>query len=1424
MTTRTNLPITRVLVTCILLVASGGLRVSEALGDDPAQKHTVTPSAGPNGTIDPDCATEVAPGSDVELTAAADPGYQVDVWSVDGAEAQTGGTNLTLTDIQADHTVHVTFRLLEYEVTSSAGPNGTISPEGVTVVTHGSDLAFTATPGADYKVDEWSVDGAKVQSGGTGFTLTDVQADKTVEVTFKLLEFKVTSSAGPGGIVSPEGHSVVTIGSDLELTAAPDEGYQVDKWSVDGAEAQAGGTSFTLSDIRANHTVDVTFKLLEFEVTSAAGPNGTVSPDGVTVVTYGSNLELTATPDTGYQVDKWSVDGVEAQTGGDSFTLTDVKADHTADVTFRLLEFEITASAGDNGAVSPDGVTTVTYGSGLELTATPDTGYQVDKWCVDGVEAQVGGTVFGLTDIQADHTVKVTFRLLEFDITSAAGPNGTVSPDGVTVVTYGSDLELTADPNTGHQVDMWLVDGVEAQIGGDSLTLTDIQADHTVDVTFRLLEFDITTSADPNGAVEPNGVTVVTYGSELDITAIPNEGYQVDKWIVDGNDVQTGNNLFKLTDIKADHSVEVTFRLLEFDITGIAGENGEIDPNGVTTLTYGSDLEFTAAPEGEYLVRIWSVDGVQVQIGGTEYTLADIKADHTVEVSFSLLFYVITPEAGPNGSISPGFPVTAEPNDSLDFTATPDDEYLVRAWFVDGILVQAEGTSYTLGDIQSEHTVSVAFVQVRHTVDATAGPGGSVSPQSADVPTAGSQIFTATADAGYEVDTWTLDGVQVQTGGTTYELSSIRSGQAVHVTFKRLPTYSLGIFEFEDEQETKAGIVNNNSEPDQILVFVEPLGVGSDPDNSVLCLRNLKDGDGQTVNPRAKATFSETDADEVLIRFKYLFASSTAKLVVYVSDSPQLLAPDDPERPQHYVEVARLAAPPFDRPGSEGSDRLGVFEELVETGALDLSGGLYVELELIDQTDGGSVCVDSWSSQVLCHGNCFDINGDNSVDEADFLKVLTFSGLAAEGETAGLEGVFGADGYMDSYDVASWDWAMNSDRRLLGYCGLPLAGDPGSKIAMSAVVQEPDGAAAPMVFSGAPGILSDLLIAGKRGSADAADKLKGSLYVFDAAGEPVRTFEPASNRCNIRLVKGPDGQIYQLNSETGLLRLDGTNEVVVPPGQIELAGDPRSGETAMVYVGIQGEGSDAFGRPILDVAFDADYVYVVPVVVDPDGGEPYTAAAKLRLTALGDAPYELVELYDDAPPANDNQRRNNLRELELDRDGNLYVLNVNSLNESDILLKYSPDGTVERLNLGRPDGGSYVPAPVAMLVSQADGALYLTSAVNSQVDPASTVVYKLSTENGLALEKSVTIDGMQHITGMTEDPATGTLWVAGFNMYDVPQDPDPTRPAFYMPCVASISDIDDSVQIIPLFAPASHDLALPMSILWTGAAEQSPVL
>jgi hypothetical protein len=53
-------------------------------------------------------------------------------------------------------------------------------------------------------------------------------------------------------------------------------------------------------------------------------------------------------------------------------------------------------------------------------------------------------------------------------------------------------------------------------------------------------------------------------------------------------------------------------------------------------------------------------------------------------------------------------------------------------------------------------------------------------------------------------------------------------------------------------------------------------------------------------------------------------------------------------------------------------------------------------------------------------------------------------------------------------------------------------------------------------------------------------------------------------------------------------------------------------------------------------------------------------------------------------------------------------------------------------------------------------------------------------------------------------------------MYHVPEYPNPTVAPFYYPCLASVRPDDDRVQAVSLHNPGSHDLALPLSIVYTG--------
>jgi hypothetical protein len=101
----------------------------------------------------------------------------------------------------------------------------------------------------------------------------------------------------------------------------------------------------------------------------------------------------------------------------------------------------------------------------------------------------------------------------------------------------------------------------------------------------------------------------------------------------------------------------------------------------------------------------------------------------------SAKYFTITPSTDGNGVISPNTAQTVGINGSLSFRATPNAEFRIYQWVLDGVVVQEGGVNYTLSNITANHTVEATFTSIFATIDVlpdtldiqTGGFAGSVS-------------------------------------------------------------------------------------------------------------------------------------------------------------------------------------------------------------------------------------------------------------------------------------------------------------------------------------------------------------------------------------------------------------------------------------------------------------------------------------------------------------------------------------------------------------------------------------------------------------------------------------------------------------------------------------------------------------------------
>ena len=419
-----------------------------------------------------------------------------------------------------------------------------------------------------------------------------------------------------------------------------------------------------------------------------------------------------------------------------------------------------------------------------------------------------------------------------------------------------------------------------------------------------------------------------------------------------------------------------------------------------------------------------------------------------------------------------------------------------------------------------------------------------------------------------------------------------------------------------------------------------------------------------------------------------------------------------------------------------------------------------------------------------------------------------------------LDGSFNKDGYVDLGDLMEWDWFLSPPERL-NNCDIPLV--PGQSLNSASDYQTNSYTEAdddiylppPGDLYGSDELTESFLIASKWIHNISPSYLQDTLYLFDQSGQAVSSVPPAFNHMGSRLVTDKAGGVYQIHLEKGLVEFWDPNVPVVAPGSFSDVIEPRFGQSATVYIGLQQQGNDWAGRPLVDAAFDDQgFIYVMPVVVAPTANPnaAYQAVAKLQPQPLQTPAYSLVTLFDDPPLPGDNQERNALREIEVDDNGNLYVVNSHDLNESDILWVFDSTTAAVKQRLNLIDRS--IPAPSAMHISDDGNTLYLTSSQNSPVATASTLV-GLSTVD-LTEVRSVTINDMGHLTTITQDPTNGTVWAAGFKMANIPQYPDPSYPPFYYPYLAEVPiGSDDPVQAVAL--SGASNMSLPMSMVWIGA-------
>lgn len=248
--------------------------------------------------------------------------------------------------------------------------------------------------------------------------------------------YTITASTGAGGSVSTSGAVAVMPGSNQVFTITPATGYRVLNVLVDGVSVGAV-TSYTFSNVKANHTISATFAANTCTITTSAGTNGSIGAS--VTLNYGGNQVFTITPATGYHILDVLVDGVSVGAVA-SYSFNNVTANHAISASFASNPV-ISASVDPGGSISPSGAVAVSLATSQLFTITPAFGYQVADIFVDGVSKGAANT-YTFASVTASHTIKATFTASQLSVLTVS------SGETSTPITYQPSTNQSATTNS----------------------------------------------------------------------------------------------------------------------------------------------------------------------------------------------------------------------------------------------------------------------------------------------------------------------------------------------------------------------------------------------------------------------------------------------------------------------------------------------------------------------------------------------------------------------------------------------------------------------------------------------------------------------------------------------------------------------------------------------------------------------------------------------------------------------------------------------------------------------------------------------------------------------------------------------------------------------------------------------------------------